>query len=98
MSALGRRHAPPYHHVPHPFDVAAIFASYSRLLPGVSAANPSLTFAHEKYSASATDAANLAINAGVFLVEAQQSIPGRYGRGNIGDARLVVTDWRGPDR
>jgi hypothetical protein len=49
-------------------------------------------------SASATDAANLAINAGVFLVEAQQSIPGRYGRGNIGDARLVVTDWRGPDR
>jgi hypothetical protein len=60
--------------------------------------NPSFTFAREKCSASATDAANLAINAGVFLVEAQQSIPGRYGRGNIGDARLVVTDWRGPDR
>ena len=97
MSALGRRHAPPYHHVPHPFDVAELRVAPGSC-PGVSAVTPPFLFPREKYLAAEADAANLAINAGVFLVEAQQSIPGRYGRGNIGDTRLVMADWRGPDR
>src|SRR5277367_4276927 len=77
------------------FD-ARDFASCSRRLPGASAANLPFVVGREKCLASAADAANLAINAGVFQVKAQQSISSKCGRRNIGHARLAVADWRGP--
>lgn len=98
MSAHVRRHVRRRHHRPHLFDVAAIFRVCTRRGLGRPVANPSFTGVRENYSASATDAANLAIDAGVFRVEAERSGASRYGSGDIGDAWLVVTNWGGPDR
>jgi len=49
-------------------------------------------FAQEKCSATATDAANVAINAGIILVETYQGILGECGRRNMDHSRLAAAD------